>query len=84
MFRSTGHNEASIHTKGKIRKNTGKENSALVGHAISSGLAIGKASIYEDILRRDHELYEIEEREVEDEYGRMEVTIEGVIVLPIG
>ncbi len=54
-------------------------NMVFTGHAISSGLAIGKAFVYEDILRRDHELYEIEKHEVEDEYGRIELAIKGVI-----
>lgn len=54
-------------------------NLELSGHAIASGLAIGKAFIYKDILRRDHELYDIANHEVEDEFIRIERAIEGVI-----
>lgn len=54
-------------------------NLELFGNAIASGLAIGKAFIYKDILRRYHELYDIANHEVEDEYIRIERAIEKVI-----
>ncbi len=51
----------------------------LLGHAIAPGLAVGKAFIYRDILLRDHELYDITKHEINDEYSRIKLAIEGVL-----
>ncbi len=56
-----------------------KQNMVLSGYAMSSGLAKGKAFLYQDILQRDHELYDITKHEVDDEYIRIEQAIKVVI-----
>ena len=55
-----------------------KENLTLFGTSISSGLAVGRAFVYRDILQRDHERYEIQSDEIDQEYGRIEQAIEEV------
>jgi len=64
---------------GRIKMKNGNEDVVMAGHAIAPGLAIGKAFVYTDILRRDHELYDIEKHEVVNEHGRIELAIKEVI-----
>lgn len=55
-----------------------KQNLKLTGRPISPGLAKGKAFIYQDILQRDHELYDISDHEVDEEYARIEQAVKVV------
>lgn len=61
------------------KKNQVKQNLKISGCAIASGLAIGKAFIYQDIFQRNHELYDITKHEVDDEYLRIDQAIKVVI-----
>jgi phosphoenolpyruvate-protein phosphotransferase len=54
-------------------------NRKLSGQGISPGLALGKAFVYEDILRLDQQRYAIVEEQVEREYARIEWAIERVL-----
>ena len=56
-----------------------RNNRKLSGQGISPGLALGKALIFKDILRRDQQRYGIEEREIAREYSRIERAIEHVL-----
>jgi phosphotransferase system enzyme I (PtsI) len=51
----------------------------LSGLAIAPGLAVGKAFVYRDILQRDHELYDIAEHQIDEEFCRIKQAIEGVV-----
>jgi phosphotransferase system enzyme I (PtsI) len=63
----------------RVKTEQGQKNMELSGRAIAPGLAIGKAFIYQDILQRDHELYDIAKHEIKDEYNRIERAIKGVL-----
>jgi len=56
-----------------------KANTTLHGYGMSPGLALGKAFVYQDIVERDHERYEIEKDRVEGEYARIERAFEYVL-----
>jgi phosphoenolpyruvate-protein phosphotransferase len=47
------------------------QNLKLPGSCISPGLAVGKAFIYRDILKWNHEFYDIEEHQIPAEYERI-------------
>ena len=51
---------------------------ALVGKAVSPGLAKGKAFVYRDILQQSAELYEIDGAQVHEEQARIEKAIDDV------
>ena len=56
-----------------------KLNTILSAQPIASGLAVGQAFVYQDILQRNHELYDITGKyELEHEYARIEQAIEEV------
>ncbi len=46
--------------------------------SISPGLASGRAFIYTDILLRDHELYTIQQKDLKEEFGRIELAFQEV------
>ncbi|MHC4508790.1 MAG: phosphoenolpyruvate-utilizing N-terminal domain-containing protein, partial [Planctomycetota bacterium] len=50
----------------------------LVGEGVSPGLARGKAFIYIDVLKRDSELYKIDDAEVDGEKARIDKAIDDV------
>lgn len=50
----------------------------LPGRSISSGLGWGKAYVYQDILQRDLENYDIEPEQIEDEYARIQDAVRAV------
>ncbi|MFC1590265.1 phosphoenolpyruvate--protein phosphotransferase [Candidatus Omnitrophota bacterium] len=52
-----------------------KRRTVIKGLSISSGFAIGKAFVYKDILIRDMALYGIEERNIRNEFQRIEKAI---------
>jgi phosphotransferase system enzyme I (PtsI) len=54
------------------------QNIILTGSRISPGMAMGRAFVYQDILQRDYELYDIEEHQVAEEHRRIEQAIEEV------
>jgi phosphotransferase system enzyme I (PtsI) len=54
------------------------DQSTLTGIQIAPGLAIGKAFIYQDILQRDFEFYDIERHQVSQEHERIKQAIEQV------
>ena len=58
---------------------TTNKNIKLSGKGISSGLAIGKAFVYKDILKHKHILFEITEDDVEHEYKRIEDAVNDAI-----
>lgn len=47
------------------------QNLKLAGSRISPGIAVGKAFIYRDILKWNHEFYDIEPRQIPAEYERI-------------
>jgi phosphotransferase system enzyme I (PtsI) len=55
-----------------------RQNVRLKGTSISPGLAIGRAFVYQDILRRDHEQYNIERHQVDEEYEEIMRAIQQV------
>jgi len=59
-----------IDEKARMRK--------LSGRGISPGLAIGRAFVYQDILQRDHERYDIEADQIPEEYARIERAMQAV------
>ncbi len=59
-------------------KSTYKQMARLTGVRISPGMAIGRAFVYQDVLQRDYEFYDIEEHQVTEEHRRIEQAIEEV------
>jgi phosphoenolpyruvate-protein phosphotransferase len=57
----------------------GRQNITLSGCGISPGLAVGTAFVYQDILQRDHERYDIDAQQVEEEYARIERAVDEVL-----
>jgi len=62
-----------------MQKENKRQNIKLEGRGISSGLAIGKAFVYKDILQHKHILYNITKDNIEDEYQRIEDAIREVL-----
>ena len=56
-----------------------KENILLIGRGISSGLAVGRAFVFRDILDYEYQFYQIRTDKVEDEYKRIENAIDEVL-----
>ncbi len=57
---------------------TRQEERIVYGTTISSGLAMGRAVIYTDILLRDHELYTITQKALKEELKRIEMALREV------
>ncbi|MBN2446987.1 MAG: phosphoenolpyruvate--protein phosphotransferase [Phycisphaerae bacterium] len=49
-----------------------KQNTTLAGRGMSPGLASDRAFVYQDILQRDHECYDIDKHQIDEEYARIE------------
>src|SRR6185369_5501647 len=67
-----------VHLHREARMTAPKSNVTLSGLAVSSGLALGQAFIYRDILR-DLESYDIGTHQVEYEHGRIGRSVEKVL-----
>ena len=62
-----------------IKTELGKGNMfTLVGEGVSPGLAKGKAFVYIDVLKRDSELYKIDDAQVNEEKARIDKAIDDV------
>ncbi|HIJ72615.1 MAG TPA: phosphoenolpyruvate--protein phosphotransferase [Candidatus Hydrogenedentes bacterium] len=55
-----------------------EQSNVLQGRPLSGGLAQGKAFVCRDILQWEHDLFEIEESEVDDEFARIEQALQVV------
>ncbi|MFC1636641.1 phosphoenolpyruvate-utilizing N-terminal domain-containing protein [Planctomycetota bacterium] len=62
-----------------MKTKSGKGNMlTLVGEGVSAGLAKGKAFVYIDVLRRDSELYKVDDAQVDEEKARIDKAIDDV------
>ena len=53
-----------------------KNSNNLQGRPLAGGLAQGRAFVYRDVLQREHDLFEIDESEVEEEFARIEEALQ--------